>query len=154
MEVFLTQQVEKLGKAGERVRVRDGFARNFLIPKKWAVSVTEGAQKQVEEQKKHLLLGLSRQEKRAQELKEKLENIHLTIPVQAGKDEKIFGSVTNQTIEKALKEQGISLNRRWIHLDEPIHKLGSYTLPVKLGAKIDASLKLTVVKLVAQKGQV
>lgn len=146
MQVFLLQNVSKLGNSGELVNVRDGYARNFLIPRKLAVSVTEGTQKQIDEQKKHVSLAVERQEKRASELKDRLEQINLHIKVQAGKDEKIFGAVTNQTIQNSLKEQGISLDRKKIHLEAPIHKLGSYTIPVKLSTKVEASIKIKVVK--------
>ncbi|MBI4972040.1 MAG: 50S ribosomal protein L9 [Candidatus Omnitrophica bacterium] len=146
MQVFLLQSVAKLGKPGELVNVRDGYGRNFLIPKKLAVPVTKGTQKQIDEQKKHLTLAVQREEKRALEIKDKLDQLDLSISMQSGKDEKVFGAVTNHAISKLLKEHGVSLDRKKIILEEPIHKLGSYTIPVKLTSKVDANIKLKVVK--------
>lgn len=146
MQIFLLQNVGKVGNSGELVNVRDGYARNFLLPRKLAVPVTEGTQKQIDEQKKHVGLVVERQEKKASELKDRLEQIDLLIKVRAGKDEKIFGAVTNQTIQNSLKEHGVSLDRKKIHLDEPIHKLGSYTIPIKLSTKMEASIRVKVVK--------
>ena len=146
MQVFLLQNVAKLGKSGEQVNVRDGYARNFLIPRDLAVPVTKGTQNQIDEQKKHLNLAVERAEKRALEIKEKLEQINLSISMQSGKNEKVFGAITSQAISKQLKEHGISLDRKKIFLEESIQKLGSYTVPVKLSSKVEASIKLTVVK--------
>ena len=146
MQVFLLQNINKLGKSGDLVNVKDGYGRNFLIPRKLAVSVTEGTQRQIEVQKKQVTLVAERQEKRALELKDKIEQISISIPVQAGKDEKIFGSGTSQAIQKKLKEKGISLDRKKIQLDQSIHKLGQYSIPVKITSKVDGVIKLTVVK--------
>ncbi len=146
MRVFLVESVNKLGKAGDLVQVRDGYGRNFLIPRKLAIPVNSGTQKQVDEQKKHLTVSIERQEKRAIDLKEKLEQMIVKIAVQAGKDDKIFGAVTNQMIQKQLKDAGVILDRKKISLDNPIHKLGEYTVPAKLSSKTEATIRIKVVK--------
>jgi len=146
MRIFLLQNVNKLGNSGELVSVRDGYARNFLIPRSLAIPVTKGTQNQVDEQRKHLTLAIQRDEKRAQELKDKIEQLVLEIKVQAGKDEKIFGAVTNRMIQQGLKDQGVLLDKKKIIIEKPIHKLGSHAVPVKLSTKIEASIKIKVVK--------
>ncbi|MBI4397965.1 MAG: 50S ribosomal protein L9 [Candidatus Omnitrophica bacterium] len=148
MQVFLIESISKVGNAGEIVQVRDGYGRNFLLPRKLAVPVTEGTQKQVEEQRKMFTLASLRQEKQAAQLKEKIEQQVVQIPVRAGKDQKIFGSVTTQLIQKQLKEQGIRLDRKKIVLEQSIHQLGEYTVPVKLSSKVEAHIRIQVVQAV------
>ncbi len=146
MEVLLAQKVEKLGKEGDVVKVKDGYARNYLLPKKLALAITKGTRKQVDEQRKHLVLSLERQEKKAKEIKVKIESTSLTIKVKAGENNKIFGSVTNLLIQKELVEQGIKIDKKKIFVEEPIQSLGSYEIPVKLTADIEAILQVAVVK--------
>ena len=146
MKLFLLESVAKVGKAGELVTVKDGYGRNFLIPRRLAVTATDGTEKQIEEQKKRLSVSLSRQEERAKELRDKIEALHLKIGVQAGKQGKIFGSVTNQAIQKQLKEQGITVDRRSILLENPIHELGQFNISIRLSSAVEAVLKLQIVK--------
>ena len=146
MQVFLLENVSKLGKAGDVVDVRDGYGRNFLFPKKLAVTVTSGTEKQMESQKQALTLSLARKEKKAVELKEKIEALNLSLAVKAGKDGKIFGSITTLMVQKGLKDLGVIVDRKSIEIPESIRGIGHYTVLVKLSATVRASLKLNIVK--------
>jgi len=144
MQVFLTEKINKIGKEGDLVKVKDGFARNFLFPKKLAVPVTRGSQSKVEEQKKNILISLERSEKKGAILKDKIEKAPLTISVKAGEGKKIFGSVTNQVIQKELVNNGIKIDRKKIILEKPLQELGDYDILIKLTPNIEATLKLSI----------
>jgi large subunit ribosomal protein L9 len=146
MEVILNQDVDKLGKAGTILKVKDGFARNFLIPNNFAVLLTPENLKKLEQAKQGKLLQLQEVKKKYEELKEKLAGISLTIPVLTGEEDKFFGSVTRQDIASALAEEGFEIDKDAIILDEPIKSLGIYELPIKLHPEILAKIKIWVVK--------
>ncbi|HID56956.1 TPA: 50S ribosomal protein L9 [Candidatus Poribacteria bacterium] len=146
MEVILKQEIPGLGKAGDVVRVADGYARNYLIPRKMAVLATEKAKKAFE---KEMRMRTSKREKEAIEarrLAEKLANISCTIKARAGEKDRLFGSVTAADIAKALEEQGIHVDRRNILLEEPIKELGVFSVPVKLYQDVTAEVKVWVIK--------
>jgi large subunit ribosomal protein L9 len=145
MEVILKEDIANLGKMGEVVRVRDGYARNYLLPHQLVVIANKKNLKAFEHQKRVLASQRERAMKEAQSFADKLSALTLTIPVRAGEEGKLFGSVTNIDIEKALRAGGFEIERRKIHLDEPIKTLGDYEVPVRLAADLTANVKVAVV---------
>jgi large subunit ribosomal protein L9 len=145
MEVILKEDIPNVGKIGEVVRVRDGYARNYLLPRGLVLVANKRNLKVFEHQKRVVAAQKERVLKHAQSLSEKLAGALLTIPVKAGEEGKLFGSVTNMDIEKALKAKGFEIERRKIHLDEPIKSLGDYEVPVRLTAEVTALVKVSVV---------
>jgi large subunit ribosomal protein L9 len=145
MEVILREDIVNLGKMGEVVRVRDGYARNYLLPRGLVLVANKKNLKGFEHQKRVVASQKERVLKQAQTLSEKLAGASLTIPVKAGEEGKLFGSVTNIDIEKALRAKGFDIERRKIHLDEPIKSLGDYEVPVRLTADVTAAVKVSVV---------
>jgi large subunit ribosomal protein L9 len=146
MEVVLKKDHEKLGKAMDVVNVKDGYARNFLIPQGIAVVATEGNRKVVAESKK---LSENREEKKLKEARvqaKKIEKIPCTIKVKVGEEDKLFGSVTTQEIADFLTKEGFDVEKRNIELEEPIKQLGVYSVKVNLYKDEYAKLKVWVVK--------
>jgi large subunit ribosomal protein L9 len=146
MKVLLREEYKGLGEAGEVVKVKDGFARNFLIPRGIAYIATEQNQKRYENDLKQQSWRTERDKHKAEELAKTLENVSCTISVQVGEEDKLFGSVTAQNIADNLAEQGYKIDRRKIQLDEPIKSLGIYSVAIKLHQDVDASVKVWVVK--------
>jgi len=146
MEIILKKDYEKLGKAMEIVTVKDGYARNFLIPNDIAVVATEGNKKQVAETKRMNEKREAKLASEAAELAKKIEQTPCTIAVKVGEEEKIFGSVTAQDIAEFLKKEGFSVEKRQVKLEDPIKQLGVYTVDVNLHKGVDAKLKVWVVK--------
>ena len=146
MKVILIQDVQNLGSIGDIIEVKDGFARNYLFPKKLAMPATQANTRQVEEIKLKKAQALAREKKEAEALKEKLSLISCTLTVEAGEDDKLFGSVTSEDIAKAFEEEGILLDKKKIMLEEPIKRLGVYHVPVKLHPEVTAEVKVWVVK--------
>ena len=144
-EVILLEDVEKLGKKGERVKVRGGFFRNFLYPRNKAVPANEANLKTYEALKQQGERRRKREKEKAVELSKKLERLTLRIPVAVGGEEKLFGSVTSQDIQKALEDQGIFIDRKHIELEENIRKTGSYSVKVRLDPEFVSSVKIQVV---------
>jgi large subunit ribosomal protein L9 len=146
MKIILRDDVENVGKVGEVVTVKDGFARNFLIPRKLAIPATTGNLRAIGTVK---LQKDQRDKKRLREadrIKMGLEKISCTAEVQVGEEDKVFGSVTSAHIAELLKEQGFEIDRRDILLDEPLKALGVYTVDIKLEREVTAKLKVWVVK--------
>ena len=146
MEVILLSDVEKLGNAGDVVAVKEGYARNYLVPQKKAILCTKGNRKMIEEQKRLVALRKGKEKERFMQLAEKISSISCTISAQAGEEDKLYGAVTNADIQKALTTEGIELDKRKIQLEEPIKKLGIYTVEIELHPEVKASLKVWVVK--------
>jgi large subunit ribosomal protein L9 len=146
MKVLLQSDVESVGKAGEIVNVKDGFARNYLIPRKLAVVADEKNVRVFEHLKRQTEDRIRKQRKAAEALKEKIESLTLTIPCKVGEEGKLFGSVTNIQIAEALKSKGIELDRKKIILEKPIKVLGDYEALVKLEGDITAKIKISLVK--------
>ena len=146
MEVILKQDVTGLGKAGTVVKVKDGYARNFLMPNNLAVSVTKANLKAIEAEKQNRQLRLEKAKRDAQSLKDKLANLSLTIPVLVHEDEKLYGSISAQDLARTLKDEGIQVDEGMIALAEPIKALGIYEVPVQLHEEISAVVKVWVVK--------
>ena len=145
MEVILKEDIVNLGKMGEVVRVRDGYARNYLLPRGLVIVADKKSLKVFEHQRRVVAGQRERVLKQVQTLGEKLSAVSLTIPVKAGEEGKLFGSVTSLHIEKALKGKGFDIERRKIHLAEPIKALGDYEVPVRLAADVTATVKVSVV---------
>ncbi len=145
MKVILKTDVAKLGNAGDIITVKDGYARNYLIPKGLAEKAELGSVKAVENLKKVLAQQMEKKKKEAIKLRDRLLNISCTITRQAGEGEKIFGSVTTRDIEEALKIENIHIDRKNIMLDEPIKQLGIFEVPVKLHKDVEAKIKVWVV---------
>ena len=146
MDIILREDFESLGQAGEVVSVKDGYARNFLIPKGIAYLANEANKKRYENDVEQQAWRLNRDKKIAEELAIKLENISCTISVQVGEEDKMFGSVTSQNIAESLSSQGFEVDKRKILLDDPIKSLGIYSVPIKLHTEVEATVKVWVVK--------
>lgn len=145
MEVILKEDIVNLGKMGEVVRVRDGYARNYLLPRGLVLVANKKNLKGFEHQKR--VIGAQREKvvKQAQGLSDKLAAVSLIIAVKTGEEGKLFGSVTNMDIERALREKGFDIERRKIHLDEPIKNLGDFEVPIRLAADVTATIRVSVV---------
>jgi len=144
VQVILNEDVLNLGHTGDVVKVRAGFARNYLLPRQLAVMADAKNIRAFENQKR---IALTRRETKrggALKLKEQIEALTVLIGAHAGEEGKLFGSVTNIDIERALLERGVQIERRRILLVEPIKQLGEFVVPVRLEADIEANLKLTV----------
>ena len=146
MKVILRKNFEKLGNVGEVVEVKDGYARNFLIPRNIAYLASKGNTKALEEEKVQIAKKAVKELEASQKLASELEKVSITIPVKVGEEDKIFGSVTNQMIADALKEKGYEIDRRKIEIDEQIKSLGIYTVKIKLHHDVIASVKTWVVR--------
>jgi large subunit ribosomal protein L9 len=146
MEIILLEDVDRLGKRGAVVTVADGYGRNFLLPQKKAVLATPGNRRWFEQEEQRATIHAEKARRQAERVRGKLEKLSLTVVVQAGEDDKLFGAVTSQTIAQLLKEQGVEIDRRKIVLDEPLKELGVYTIPIRLHQEIEARVKLWVVR--------
>lgn len=146
MEVVLKKDYDGLGKAMDVILVKDGYARNFLIPQGIAVPATEGNKKKVAEAKKAAERKEEKKIAEARELSKKIEQIPCTIPVKVGEEEKIFGSVSAQEIADFLKKEGFNIEKRDVDLEEPIKQLGVYNIKINLYRDVSAKLKVWVVK--------
>lgn len=146
MKVILRKDFETLGKIGEVVAVKDGYARNYLLPRQIAYRATTSSLRALEEEKKQHERQEQKQLKDAEKVGSELEKISITIAMKVGEDDKLFGSVTSQMIADALKEKGFTVDKRSIELEEPIKTLGIFEVPVKLHTKISAKAKVWVVR--------
>ncbi len=147
MQVILKENVEKLGSEGDVVAVADGYARNYLIPRKLAIQATEKNRRSLEHEKRVETDLAAKEKKEAEKLAGELSNLSCTIRMQAGENDRLFGSVTSLDIAAALEEQGIEIDRRKIVLDEPLKELGVFTVPAKIHPDVMADIKVWVVKL-------
>ena len=145
MEVILKQNVEALGKTGNKVKVSDGYARNFLIPKGLAIEASTKNLKTMEHDKKQILLAAEKEKKKATALAEQLAGITCTIARRVGEQDKLFGSVGTKDIEKALLDAGVEIDRKHIHLEEPLKALGEFPVKIKLTAGITTEVKINIV---------
>ncbi|MBI2092666.1 MAG: 50S ribosomal protein L9 [Deltaproteobacteria bacterium] len=146
MEVILREVVAGLGKAGELVKVKDGFARNFLLPQKKAVVADSKNIKMIEHQKKTAEVREKKLRKSSEDLASKLSGTSVTISRDCGAEEKIFGSVTARDIAESLKKNGITVDKRNIILKEPIKQIGVFDVEVKLHPEVTGTVKVWVVK--------
>lgn len=146
MKVLLQTDVESVGKAGQIVNVKDGFARNYLIPRKLAVIADEKNVRVFEHLKRQTEGKIRKTRKQAEVLKEKIESLTLIIPCKVGEEGKLFGSVTNIQIAEALKKEGIEVDRKKIVLENPLKVLGDYEALVKLEGDVTAKIRISLVK--------
>ena len=147
IELILMDNVDKLGDVGEKVKVADGYARNYLIPKGLAVHASAAVERQLDARKAAVAKEQEEKIAAANVIAEKLAETSITIPMQVGEDEeKLFGSVTNIDIHRLLEEEGFDLDRRTIELSEPIKSLGVHEVSIKLHKDVTATLKVWVVK--------
>jgi len=146
MEVILREEVEKLGRRGDLVKVASGYARNFLLPKRLAVAATESNRKIVEQEKQAHLRREAKEISDAQELAKMMGALSVTIAQKAGENDQLFGSVTAQDIATALEKQGYTIDRRKVHLDEPIKSLGEFKASVRLHREVTIDVPVHVVK--------
>lgn len=145
MKLILKQDVPSLGKAGDLIKVNDGYARNLLIPKGVAIEANEKNTKTLQHEKNNILQKTQKEHKTAQDLALALSNVTLTMSRKVGDQDKIFGSVTTKDIESALKEKGYDIDRKMIIHDEQIKSLGEFKIKIKLLSGVDTELKLIVV---------
>jgi len=146
MEVILRDHVEKLGKRGEIVKVSDGYARNYLLPRKLALPATAGNRKHVERERKTMETREAEEKSQAEAIASRLAAIDITIARRVGETEQLYGSVTAVDIADFLKTKGFEIDRRKLILPEPIKTIGEHDVPLKLHREVTAPLKVKVVK--------
>jgi large subunit ribosomal protein L9 len=145
MQVILREHVDNLGRRGEIVRVADGYARNYLLPRKLALLATEGNKKQVERERGKFVAKEAEEQKVAEALAERLGALEIAIAKKVGETEALYGSVTTADIAEALAAKGFAIDRRKLHLSEPIKRLGDFDVPVRLHPDVTAHIKVRVV---------
>ena len=145
MKVILKENVESLGKAGDTLKVADGYARNFLIPRGLAIEESSKSMKVLEQEKKTILQKVEKEKKKAELLLEKMKGVTCTISRRVGEQEKLFGSVTTKDIETSLLDQGIEIDRKTIILEEPIKSLGEFPVKIRLQPGMYSEIKVIIV---------
>jgi large subunit ribosomal protein L9 len=146
MEVILRQAVENLGKPGDVVKVKNGYARNYLLPRDLAYEATPGNLKRIQLERDRLEAAENQRRDTAQELAAKLEQVSLTFSARVGDEGKLFGSVTATDIAQQLEGQGYHVEKRQIDLHEPIKALGVYRVPIRLHAEVKPEIRVWVIK--------
>ncbi|MGA2315890.1 MAG: 50S ribosomal protein L9 [Thermodesulfobacteriota bacterium] len=146
MQIILLENILSLGKAGDLVKVSDGYGRNYLIPQKKAILATEKSLKVIEHQKRQVQQRIEKAKKDAEKLGQRIEKLSCTFVKPVGESGKLFGSVTSMDIENYLKENEIEVDRKKISLEEPIKNLGVFTVPIKLHPEVTTHLKVWVVQ--------
>jgi len=145
MKVILKEDIPNLGKAGQIINVKDGYARNFLFPKGLALLADEKNMKLLEYQKKKIEEEAKKKRQDAQSIAERLSQVSLTISAKAGEDQKLFGSITSKDIATALEKEGFAIDKKQINISEPIKRIGEYEVEVKLHENILAKVKVTII---------
>ena len=146
MELILQKDVDRLGKAYDLVKVKDGYAFNYLLPQKLAVPATEGKKKRIEADKKAYDKKEGNRLKSAQDLVTKLEEVSITISVKVDEVDHMYGSVTSQVIAEKLAAEGFKVNKKDVRLEHPIHELGVFAVKVHVHGELEANVKVWVVK--------
>jgi large subunit ribosomal protein L9 len=146
MEIILQEDVENLGQIGDVVKVRAGFARNYLLPRGLALEANRRNLRVLEHQKRLVAAKKERTVSQAQTLSTQLAAINVVVTARAGEEDRLFGSVTNLDIEKALKAQGIEVDRKKILLAEPLKQLGTHTVPIQLSGGVRGNITVQVVR--------
>ena len=146
MELILREDVEKLGHRGQLVKVADGYARNFLLPKRLAVPATDANKKIVEQERQAHLRREAKLSSDASDLAKMMANVTVGISQKAGDNDQLFGSVTSKDIAEALEKQGYTIERRKIALEEPIRSLGEFKVPLRLHREVTAEITVQVTK--------
>ncbi|MCX5754229.1 MAG: 50S ribosomal protein L9 [Candidatus Krumholzibacteria bacterium] len=146
MDVILRQKIQGLGDRGDVVKVKEGYARNFLFPKRLALPSTASQRRVLEEEGRLHDVRDAKLQQSAQALAEKMNGLSCTIVVQAGEEDKLYGSVTGHDVAKAISDQGFAIDHKQIVLEEPIKKLGVYSVSVRLHREVEVPVKIWVVK--------
>jgi len=146
MQVILLEDVSPVGKAGDLIKVSDGYGRNYLIPQKKAILATEKNIKALEHQKRLVQHRMSKTKKDVRKIAQEIEALSCTFARTVGESGKLFGSVTSMDIEGYLKENGLEIDRKKIHLEEPLKSIGMFVVPVKLHPEVVANLKVWIVQ--------
>jgi large subunit ribosomal protein L9 len=146
MQVILLEDVSPLGKAGDLVKVSDGYGRNYLIPQKKAILATEKSVKVLDHQKREVQQRIEKTKKDVEKIVQKIEQLSCTLVKPVGESGKLFGSVTSMEIEDYLKENGIEVDRKKIIMEEPIKSIGMHTVSIKLSPEVVAQLKVWVLQ--------
>ena len=146
MQVILRDDMDNLGKSGEVVNVKEGYARNYLLPRGLAIKATASDVKRIEHEKRVIAARTAKLAKEAQAEADGLSKISVSIARAVGEEDKLYGSVTSRDIAEALAAQGVKVDSKRIHLEEPIKTLGMTEVQVKLGRGINATIKVGVVK--------
>ena len=146
MKLILKTDVSQLGKSGEVIEVKPGYGRNYLIPRNLAVAATRKNVSQLEHEKRLIVLQQNRRLADSGKLVQQLESYSCTIPCKVGEEDRLFGSVTSRDIAETLRRDGYAVDKRDVLLEEPLKNLGVYTVPVRVGPKVEAKLKVWLVK--------
>ena len=146
MQIILIEDIPALGKAGDLVKVTDGYGRNYLIPQKKGILATEKNMKLLDHQRREVQQRMGKLKKDIGKLAQQIEEFTCTFTKAVGESGKLFGSVTSMDIEQSLKEHGIEVDRKKILLEEPIKSVGMFTVPIKLHPEVIANLKVWVVQ--------
>ena len=144
MEVILKEDVEKLGHRGDIVKVAEGYGRNFLLPRKLAIEASKANKAVIEQMKAAAVRKFAREKTGAEALAQQLNEVQLAFERKVGEKDHLFGSVTSADIAAALEGKGFNVDRRKIHLDDPLKSLGEFHVPVKLHREVTAHVKVTI----------
>ncbi|MBD3427214.1 MAG: 50S ribosomal protein L9 [Candidatus Omnitrophica bacterium] len=146
MKVILLKDMDKLGEVGDEVQVKDGYARNYLIPRKIAMESSKGALQVIEKKKKEKALRQERLRQESEQMAEKIKSLSCTISMEAGEEDKLFGAVTSDMIAETLRSEGVEVDKKQILLDQPLKALGVYNVDVRLHPEVTAQARVWVVK--------
>ena len=146
MEIILLDKIDNLGNVGDVVKVKPGYARNYLFPKGLAVRFSKRNIAFVEEKRKNIELKIAKEEQASQAIFDSLKNVEILMEVEVGENDKLFGSVTTMDLQKSLNEQNIEIEKQDILLDNPIKSLGVYDIPIKVTSSLKQNIKVNVVK--------
>jgi large subunit ribosomal protein L9 len=144
MEVILRETIDTLGRAGQVVKVSDGYARNYLLPRKLAYPATPGNLKVIEFERQSLIRKEAKQKGEADQLKGMLDQVEIVIRRKVGEQDALYGSVTNSDVADELEKKGFQIEKRKIHMDDHIKKLGEFEIPIRLFKDVTATVKLKV----------
>ncbi|HSL19950.1 MAG TPA: 50S ribosomal protein L9 [Vicinamibacterales bacterium] len=146
MEVILREHVDKLGRRGEVVKVAEGYARNYLLPRRLALPATEANRKHIERERAKFEAKEATERQAAEAVAERIAAVDISVSRRVGENDTLYGSVTAADITDALHQQGIEIDRRKVQLHEPLKQLGEFTVPVKIHRDVTAQVKVRVVK--------
>jgi large subunit ribosomal protein L9 len=144
MEVILRETIDNLGSAGQVVKVADGYARNYLLPRKLAYPATAGNLKVIEFERQTLVRKEAKQKEDAEKLKQMVDTVEITIRRKVGEQNALYGSVTNSDVADELEKKGFNIEKRKIHMDDHIKTLGEFSIPIRLFKDVTAHVKLKV----------
>ncbi|HEX2446548.1 MAG TPA: 50S ribosomal protein L9 [Vicinamibacterales bacterium] len=146
MEVILREHIENLGQRGDIVKVAEGYARNYLLPRKLALAVTDSNKRQIERERKIAEAREAEEKTRAEAVASRLANVEIVIARRVGENDALYGSVTAADIAQALEKQGFEIDKRRVQLAEPLKQLGEVMVPIKIHRDVTAQVKVTVTK--------